>query len=240
MIELLNINGTAVSDIDYVEYLGTDFGDTEITNYNAWGKNSIAPRFVPIRRAQFQTAEVRFLIRGVPTQVQFEETITKLVMMLRSTSVPELNYNGFSFVGHCTDVKVNRIIKSQIAEVFLTVEGFKCVIETITNPERAIPHIYFEEVIIESPIKINFTVPSGFTPRTVTIEGETVDFGGLEAGNYSWNGLTHTLDKEGNATSSSGMSALVFPYARVGGTSIRIANGFPSSGLSITCYRRLL
>ena len=134
MIELLNINGTAISDIDYVEYLGTEFGDSEITNYNLWGKNAIAPRFVPIRRTQFQTAEVRFLIRGVPTQVEFEETITNLVMMLRSTSTPELNYNGFSFVGHCTDFKVNRIIKSQVAEITLTVEGFKCVIETITNP----------------------------------------------------------------------------------------------------------
>lgn len=238
MIELLNINGTAISDIDYVEYLGTDFGDTEITNYNAWGKNSIAPRFVPIRRAQFQTAEVRFLIRGVPTQVQFEETITKLVMMLRSTSVPELNYNGFSFVGHCTDVKVNRIIKSQIAEVFLTVEGFKCVIETITNPERGGEHTYFEDVLIESPIKINFALGSGISPRTITIEGDAVDFSGASWGNYSWNGLTHTLDKNGTATTSSAMSVLVFPHARVGGTSITIATGF--SSVSITCYRRLL
>ena len=235
MIELLNINGTAISDIDFVEYLGTDFGDTEITNYNAWGKNSIAPRFVPIRRAQFQTAEVRFLIRGVPTQVQFEETITKLVMMLRSTSVPELNYNGFSFVGHCTDVKVNRIIKSQIAEVFLTVEGFKCVIETITNPSAA-ETVYFENVVIESPIVIDF-IGNG----TITIEDEAVVFSGGGVGAYSWNGLTHTLDRTVSGvkrpTTSAGMSVLVFPYARVGGTRIMLSGKFVSS---IKCYRRLL
>ena len=168
--------------------------------------------------------------------MQFEETITKLVMMLRSTSVPELNYNGFSFVGHCTDVKVNRIIKSQIAEVFLTVEGFKCVIETITNPERGEEHTYFEDVLIESPIKINFALGSG--TRTITVEGDTVDFSGAPWGNYSWNGLTHTLDRNGTATSSTALSALVFPHARVGGTSITIATGLTS--VSITCYRRLL
>ena len=234
MIELLNINGTAIGDIDYVEYLGTEFGDSEITDYNLWGKNSIAPRFVPIRRTQFQTAEVRFLIRGVPTQVEFEETITNLVMMLRSTSTPELNYNGFSFVGHCTDFKVERKIKSQIAEITLTVEGFKCVIETITNPTSGL-HTYFEDVVIESPIKIAFTPNSS---GTITIEDDAVTFSGLQWGAHTWNGLTHTLDRGTRATSSAGMSSLIFPYARVGGTDITLGTGF--TNVTITCYRRLL
>lgn len=234
MIELLNINGTAISDIDYVEYLGTEFGDSEITNYNLWGKNAIVPRLVPIRRTQFQIAEVRFLIRGVPTQVEFEETITNLVMMLRSTSTPELNYNGFSFVGHCTDFKVERKIKSQIAEITLTVEGFKCVIETITNPTSGL-HTYFEDVVIESPIKIAFTLNAS---GTITIEDDAVTFSGLQWGAHTWNGLTHTLDRGTRATNSSGMSSLIFPYARVGGTDITIGTGF--TNVTITCYRRLL
>lgn len=235
MIELLNINGTAISDIDYVEYLGSNFGDAEIADYNLWSKNSIAPTFVPIRKAQFSTAEVRFLVSGAPTQTELEEAITSLVMMLRSTSVPELNYNGFSFVGHCIDFKENRLSGGQAAELTLTVEGFKCVIETITNPSAA-ETVYFENVVIESPIVIDF-IGNG----TITIEDEAVVFSGGGVGVYSWNGLTHTLDRTVSGvkrpTTSAGMSVLVFPYARVGGTRIMLSGKFVSS---IKCYRRLL
>ena len=236
MIELLNINGTPINDIDYVEYLGSDFSDSEITNFNEWSRNAIAPRFAPIRKAQFSTAEVRFLVSGTPTQTELEEAITKLVVMLRDETAPELNYNGFSFVGHCIDYKADRISGGRAAELTLTIEGFKCIIETIQNP-RTFTDDFFSSVLIESPMVITFSAMIG--GATITVGGDQVHFNAPVSRSFEWNGLTHTLSagKAGTPTDSSIMDKLIFPYARVGGTSLDIIDGQIAK---IKCYRRIL
>lgn len=243
MMTLTRLNGTNIEAheaFQYVEFLGINFGSTEIVNFNRWGTLSKSPIMLPIANQTFQTATVRFLIRGVPSQLELEKAITNLVMEFRGKANPRLDFNGaprsagaFSFVGQCTECEVNRIIKSQVAEVTLTIEGFKFVEEYIVYTRGSSDDL-FTSVKIESPMIIEFVADS--TAGMIATGDFVGEFTNLELdAEYVWDGFSHTLTKSGE-NSIGNITHLNFPFASIGGTVVSTT----FNALRITVYRRLL
>lgn len=230
MIELQKINNKTMSQFNYIEYLGTEFGDTEIVNMNRWSAMSVSPMNVSINRHLYTNATIRFMIQGAPTQVDFEESITAIVMEFRETA-PVIQYNGFNFMGHATDFKTERIVKSQVAEITITLEGIKYVPETVTISASTPSRVYFNKTLIDSPIIISFTaLDSG----DITIDGRTMSF--YDEGNWVIDGFNHTVTLDGD-NALIDVVGVFFPSAKKGGAIISTTMG---GVVTITCMRRLL
>lgn len=229
MITLNRINLVAVNTIDYVTYLGTEFGDCEVVDSNLWHSQASAPFFAPIKRHKFSDATVKFLVSGTPSALVLENTITKLVGMFR-VERPDLDYSEYHFVGHCTDVDIKRIGRQLGAEVTLTVKGFKYVSEIYNYQSSSGTVTAFDNVVIESPLSIELTRDMSITigdetitvsssaPTQLYLDSEKFTITGLDGLNYSG-----CLDK------------LVFPTVPNGGITFSA-----TKDISLRCKRRLM
>lgn len=167
MIKIGTINGQPISYYESagkVTFMGMEFLDTEITDYNVWNVQAVAPTLLPLNHYGYTPLELKFLVEpGTPAiygDQLLETQLSTLTSALASGRVDITFTNGvytqYNYSGTLSNVATKRINRSMAVEVTYTLKGMKYKLTPSLTPTPS--GAYKISTALPSPLIIEFTV----------------------------------------------------------------------------------
>lgn len=206
MIKIGTINGQPISYYESagkVTFMGMEFLDTEVTDYNVWNVQAVAPTLLPLNHYGYTPLELKFLIEpGTPAiygEQLLENQLNDLTSALAGgrTDITFTNgvYTQYNYSGTLSNVATKRINRSMAVEVTYTLRGMKYKLTPSLTPTPS--GAYKISTALPSPLIIEFSVTgagAGDSVFVFKVNGvEAFKFSNPSVGNYRLDGFEHSI-----------------------------------------------
>lgn len=199
MVELKYINGKSILSLceGNLTYMGAEWGDTDIIDYNIFPERSIYPTAIPVRHFGYTNAVFKFFVeQGTADSAQLVELhvaeliseVTNGANGLCTLSFYDGDAAQYEFDGSAQTASIKRINRAQGVEISASIKGVKY-IKRIYQNVSGMGSVVSIHTHLPSALRFEFTASAG-AYGIIQIDDGYIAIDSLTAGNYVLDGRT--------------------------------------------------